>query len=109
MQIETRRGPDQLTPILEALARAELTDGLTCAQLVTEVSSRMPRDATVVAILPDVPEETAIALGNLRRQGFAVTAVVVMYDDELHAAEGLGRLMAERIDVRRIGDERELA
>jgi uncharacterized protein (DUF58 family) len=109
VQIETRRGPDQLTPILEALARAELTDGLTCAQLVTEAASRMPRDATVVAILPDVPEETAIALGNLRRQGFAVTTVVVMYDDELHAAEGLGRLMAERIDVRRIGDERELA
>jgi uncharacterized protein (DUF58 family) len=109
VQVETRRGADQFNRILESLARAELTDGLTFAQLVTESASRMPRDASVIAILPDVPEETAIALGNLRRQGFAVTAVVVMYDDELDYADCVGRLLAERIDARRIGDERDLA
>ena len=35
--------------ILETLARVELTDGLTLAQLITETGSRLPRDATVVA------------------------------------------------------------
>ena len=67
--IETRRGPEQLMRILETLARVELTDGLNFAQLVGETTSRLPRDATVLAILPSVSTETAIALGNLRRHG----------------------------------------
>ena len=50
--IPTRRGPEQLIQILESLARAELTDGLDFPQLVSETISRMPRDATVIAILP---------------------------------------------------------
>ena len=66
------------------------------------------RDATVVAILPNVPPEAAIALGNLRRRGYAVTALVVMYDDE-NVLECLGRLIAEGIDVRRIDSEEAIA
>ena len=42
----------------------------------------MPRDATVIAILPRVPVETAVALGTLRRQGFAVTAILIGLDDD---------------------------
>lgn len=102
--VETRRGPEQLQRILETLARAELTDGLTFSQLVLETASRVPRDATVCAILPDVSPETAIALGSLRRRGFAVTAVLVMYEDE-ELSEPMGRLLAERIDVRRIDSD----
>src|SRR5262249_28481016 len=60
--VETRRGPEQFQRILETLARVELTDGLTVAQLILETASRMPRDATVVAILADVSPETALAL-----------------------------------------------
>src|SRR5262249_1703338 len=67
-----RGGPEQLLLLLEALARAELTDGLAFSELVFETTSRMPRDATVVAILADVPAETALALGSLRRRGYAV-------------------------------------
>lgn len=102
--VETRRGEEQLTRILETLARLELTDGLTFSQLAMETASRMPRDATVVAVIPDVPLETAIALGNLRRRGFAVAAVLVMFDDE-DFATCLGRLLAEGVDARRIEDE----
>ena len=109
VQVETRRGAEQFSQILTTLARAELTDGLTLPQLVTETASQIPRDASVVAILPDVPEETAIALGNLRRQGFAVTALIIMFDDELHYTECVARLMAESIDTRRVSDETELA
>ena len=46
-----RRGAEQLLRILETLARVELTDGLSFAQLVVETASRLPRDATVVALL----------------------------------------------------------
>jgi uncharacterized protein (DUF58 family) len=109
VEVETRRGAEQLMRILETLARVEFTDGLTFSQLVTETASRLPRDATVVAVLPDVPDETAIALGNLRRRGFAVTAVLIMFDDEHHYPECAARLLAEGIETRRVNDEASLA
>jgi uncharacterized repeat protein (TIGR01451 family) len=106
--VETRRGVEQFQRIREMLARVELTDGLTFAELVLEAAPRLPRDATVVALLPTVPVETSLALGNLRRRGFAITAVLIILDnDELE--KGYGRLLAEGIqDVRHLSDEAEL-
>jgi uncharacterized protein (DUF58 family) len=106
--VDTRRGVEQLHRVRETLALAELTDGLTFAQMVTEAAPRIPRDATVVAVLPDVPSESAIALGNLRRSGMAITAVLVLLDpDPLEA--GYGRLIAEGIrDIRHLADEAAL-
>jgi uncharacterized repeat protein (TIGR01451 family) len=106
--IETRRGVEQFQRIRETLARVELTDGLTFAQLILEMEGRLPRDATVVAILPEVSVETALSLGNLHRQGYAVSAVLILIDDE-HFEEAYGRLMAEGVrDIRHLKDEEEL-
>jgi uncharacterized protein (DUF58 family) len=106
--VPTRRGAEQLRRILETLARVELTDGLTFAQLVIEATARLPADATVIAVLGEASVETAWALGNLRRRGLAVTAVVVMFD-EYEASESLGRLIAEGIDARQVTSEASLA
>ncbi len=106
--VETRRGAEQFTRILETLARAELTDGLTLAELIAESSSRLPRDATVIVILGDVAPEAALALGNLRRQGFAITAILCQPEPE-RFHEAAGSLVAERIDVRRIDSEAEIS
>lgn len=106
--VETRRGPEQFQRILETLARAELTDGLTFAQLLTETASRLPRDATVIALLGRADPETVLALGSLRRRGYAVTAVLVLFDDN-EREEAQVRLMAEGIDVRTLNNEEELA
>lgn len=103
--VPTRRGADQFMQIQETLARVELTDGLSFSQLVLETSSRMSRDATVIAILPHVPLETAMALGTLKRSGYAVTAVLTMYDDEDDYPTCAGRLQAEGIEVRHVEDE----
>lgn len=102
--VQTRRGPEQLMTILETLARVELTDGLTLPQLIVESTSRMPRDASVIVILPKVTMETAIALGELRRQGYAITAVINAYeeDDFAHAS---GPLLAYDIPTRHLKDE----
>jgi uncharacterized repeat protein (TIGR01451 family) len=106
--VETRRGVEQLQKIRETLARVELGDGLTFARLVTEAASRLPRDATVIAVLADVLVETALALGNLRRQGYAVTVVLVMFDGN-RLERALGRLLAEGIrDARHLRDEASL-
>jgi uncharacterized protein (DUF58 family) len=94
--IPTRRGPDQLLQILECLARVELTDGLTLPQLIGETMSRLPRDATVIAILPRVTTENAIALENLKRQGYAVEAILNVYD-EFDFAQASGPLLAAGI------------
>jgi uncharacterized protein (DUF58 family) len=105
--VETRRGPEQMQRILETLARVELTDGLTLPQLIEETASRLPRDATVVALLAQVHEETALTLGNLRRGGHAVTAILVLFDENA-LATATGRLLAEKIDVRHVRDEATL-
>ncbi len=102
--VDTRRGADQLLQILETLARVELTDGLTLAQLVGETRDRLPRDATIIAILPTVTTETAITLGGLRRQGYAVTAILNLYD-EYDYAQAAGPLIAEGIEVQQLRDE----
>lgn len=103
--VSTRRGVEQFQRIRELLARIELTDGLTFAQLTIEMAGRIPRDATVLAILPDVSVETALALGNLRRLGSAVTAILIRMEEE-HLRTCFGRLAAEGIlDVRHIQSE----
>jgi uncharacterized protein (DUF58 family) len=103
--VPTRRSPEQLTRIRETLARCELTDGMSFAGLVLETAGRLPRDATLVAVLGEVSVETAVALGNLRRQGFAITAIlVVLAPNTLEKAHG--RLLAEGIrDVRHLARE----
>ncbi len=99
--VETRRGPEQLMRILETLARVELTDGLTFAQLVAETAGRLPRDATVVAVLASPSIETAVALGELRHKGLAVTAILNVYDDfEFERASA--QLAAEGIESRHL-------
>ena len=117
--VETQRGFEQFQRIRESLARLELTDGLSFSELLMEATSRLPRDATVVAVLGDVTTETAIALGNMRRSGFAVYAIVVLQGGEtsLGSADGtrfmdsdgmidkIGRLIAEGINVRHIDNE----
>lgn len=103
--VETRRGAEQFQRTREVLARAELTDGLTFAELIVETAHRLPRDATALAVLPDVSVETAIALGNLRRRGMAVAVVLVMLDDTgLERAHA--RLLAEGVrDLRHLTSE----
>ena len=106
--VETRRGFDQFQKIREALARLELSDALSFAQLALELAARMPRDATVIAILPRVSVETAVALGTLRRQGFAVTALLIGLNDG-EQIDAHGRLLAETVrDIRYINTEEQL-
>jgi uncharacterized protein (DUF58 family) len=107
--VQTRRGIEQFQQIREALARLEFTDGFSFAQMVLEVTPRLPRDATVIAILPDVTIETSTSLGNLRRQGFAVSAILIGLDVE-EMLVGHGRLLSEGVrDVRHVNNEDELS
>lgn len=106
--VPTRRGVEQFQLIWAALARVELSDGLTLPQLLNEAGSRLPRDATVLAVLSRGSQSAALTLGNLRRQGYSVAAILIMLEeDERYDAEA--RLVAEGIDVRHVNNEDALA
>ena len=106
--VPTKRGADQMQRIRETLALAELTDALTLPDLLRETASRLPRDATVIAVLPGVSVAGAVALGNLRRLGLALTVVLVMLDDDALAI-AYKRLISENIrDVRHLKSEEML-
>ena len=58
----------------------------------------------MIALVCGVSTETALALGGLRRRGFAVTAIVNAY--HVHEFEqAAGPLVAEGIEVRHLVDE----
>ncbi len=101
--VPTRRSVIQLGQILRVLARVEKTDGLTFAQLIQESMSQIPTSATVIALLADVTPQTAIALGNLRRRGLAVTAIINVYEGPDFATRS-GPLVAEGIETRHLRD-----
>jgi uncharacterized protein (DUF58 family) len=101
--VPTRRSDTQLTDILQVLARIEKTDGFTLAQLLSEAASQLTHSATVIAMLTRVTPETVIALGNLRRRGLAVTAIINVFEDH-HFAELAGRLLSENIESRHLKD-----
>jgi len=107
--VQTGRGVEQFQRIRETLARAELNSGLSLPQLMLEAASRMPRDATILALLPAVSIETAMVLGTLKRQGYAVAAILIaLPQGETEVA--YGRLAAEGIrDVRPLANEEGLS
>jgi uncharacterized protein (DUF58 family) len=106
--VETRRGAEQFHRIRETLARIELAKGLSMAELLIETSSRLPRDATITCVMAECLEETAFALGNLRRSGFAVS-VILIWPDESTLEASYGRLLSEAVrDIRILKSEAEL-
>ncbi|MFN5290862.1 MAG: DUF58 domain-containing protein [Planctomycetia bacterium] len=80
--LPSRRGIEHLQLTRQMLGRAIKSDSLKFAQMIQEVAAHLPRDLTLVAILSGVTEEAAMALGNLKQQGFAVSAVLVQLDEE---------------------------
>ena len=107
IRVATNRGPEQIRRIMETLARTELTDGLTFSELVLESISRLPRDASVIAILPRVDTEAAVTLGMLRRRGFAVTAIINVHEQHDFAAAS-GPLLAQGIETHQLRDEQAI-
>lgn len=106
--VPTRQGVDQFQQILETLARLELTSGLKLEQLILEAESQLPRDATVIVLLPRVTDREAIALANLRRAGYAVYALLLL-SDEFEYASAAGPLIAAGIETCRLHDETAIA
>lgn len=110
VMVETRKGEDRFRQILETLARLEHTDGLEFSEMLEEVASEIPRDATVVAVLRRVTPAMAASLGELARRGFLVTVIVVSIDieptpDWARPPDWAQMLLAQGIDFRVVNTE----
>lgn len=105
--VPTRRSDDQFSAIQQTLARLEKTDGLGFLELTGEAGERMPRDATIIAILTRVDMEMGVALGQLRKQGYAVTAIINCHDFERFTSLS-EPLFAAGVEVRHLRDEESI-
>lgn len=102
--VPPQRGVENFNQVLRTLARLERTDGLRLPELLAETQSRIPRDTSVVVLLQELDERSALALGMLRQQGYAVSAIINSYEDDAFASTA-GMLVAQRISVYRLKDE----
>ena len=110
VRVENGKGLEKLNEIFKTLARLELTDGLNFSEMIAASVSQIPRDATIVAVLHLVTPETAVALGDLARRGFLVTAVVVAFasqpiPDWARPPEWANLLLAQGVDFRLVNSE----
>ena len=103
VRLKTGRTPQQFDQCMKLLARLELNEGLTLPELVHETAHDLPRDATIVVILSQVEPDDALALGELFRRGYAVTALINVYDDDVFV-DFAAQLAAVRVGCRHLKD-----
>ena len=105
--VGARTGPEQFAEVHRTLARLERTDGLRFGDLLMETQNRLSRQLSVLVFLQQVDDSMALALGLLRRRGYAISAIVNQHDlDGLQ--DSAARLVAYHIPVFTLPDEESI-
>lgn len=105
--VPTRKSVQQAIEISRALARLELTSGMRLPTLLADTASQLPRDATVIAIVSEMTLETAVSLGNLKKQGYSVVAIVNTWSED-RFVQTTAALIAEGIGAMHLKDEQSI-
>jgi hypothetical protein len=96
--VDANRGPEHFAELHRTLARLERTDGMQLSDLIMETQNRFSRQLSVLVLIQQVDDAMALALGLLRRRGFAVSAIVNQHDlDGLQ--DSAAKLMAYHVPV----------
>ncbi|MCC6446919.1 MAG: DUF58 domain-containing protein [Armatimonadetes bacterium] len=106
VELLPRKGDEQRMQLLEALARLELSSGLSVSEMLWQEHPGMAREAAVVVIAPRAPRGLLQVLGQIHRVGFVVALFVVQNFQAY--AEAAGLLAPEHIPVFHVGEEWEL-
>ncbi|MBI4558748.1 MAG: DUF58 domain-containing protein [Candidatus Hydrogenedentes bacterium] len=106
LQVPTRRSPIQAQQIIENLARVLPGDGLDSHDLILAEFRRLPRDAALLPVVPQVTENLALTLAEMKLSGFAVS--VFLIDDRAGYPEAAALLARHQINVFHIEHERDL-
>jgi hypothetical protein len=104
--VPTLRSPVQAQQIIENLARIIPGRGLDCAQLILEEFRSLPRDATLLPVVPYMNERLAMMLGEMKLSGFAVTVFYIADNKGFDEAAAL--LAQHQIHVFHIREEQDL-
>lgn len=106
LQVPTLRSPIQAQKIIENLARIVSGRGLDCAQLILEEYRSLPRDATLLPVVPYMNERLALILGEMKLIGFSVSVFFIA--DRQGYEEAAAMLANHRIHVFHIREESDL-
>jgi uncharacterized protein (DUF58 family) len=106
LQVATIRSSVQSQKIIENLARVLPGAGLTVEQIILSEFQRLPRDAALLPVVPQVTEDLALTLASMKLSGFNVT--VFLIDNNKDYLEAAGRLAAHQINIIHIEHERNL-
>jgi len=106
LQVPTMRSPIQARRIAENLARVVAGHGLDIEQLVLSQYPRLPRDAALLPVVPQVTDQFALLLAELKLSGFAVSVFLIR--DQAAYERAVELLAPHRIYVFHIEHERDL-
>ena len=106
LEVPTLRSAMQAQRIIENLARVLPGKGLHIEELILTGFERLPRDAALLPVVPQVTEELAMTLASMKQSGFNVT--VFLIDNNPGYPQAAGLLAQHRIDVIHIEHERNL-
>ncbi len=114
VMIKAGRGEEQFGTILSTMARLEYPEGLDAAAAARAAASSISRDTTVVAVLGIVTPEIAAALGDIKRRGLPVSAIVVSLATEAvpdwaKPPDWAELLLGQGIDFRVVNSEESIS
>ena len=107
VEVAPKKAGANLLQIFETLARLELQQGLSLAQMLSSEYNRLPRDAALVLIVPQVPPSLVQTIARLRTTGFVVSVFVVLNEEEYLTAKA--RLAEEGVQVFHLQSEADLS
>ncbi len=91
------RGAEKSGEILDALARLELSEGLTLRQMLVEEIQRLPTDLALIVITPRLGQSLMQSVARLKYWGHSIT--VVLIDNPEHYRTGRAYLEAQHVRV----------
>lgn len=106
LQVPTLRSPIQSQKIAENLARVVPGQGLNVEQLLLHEFRGLPRDASLLPVVPQVTEVFALTLAQMKISGFNVSVFFIRDRKGFETAAAL--LAPHYIHVFHIEDERDL-
>jgi uncharacterized protein (DUF58 family) len=104
--VPTLKSPMQAQKIAENLARVVPGHGLDIDQLVLAEFRGLPRDASLLPVVPLVTERFALTLAEMKHSGFGVS--VFLINDRVAYEEAAALLAPHQIHVFHITHERDL-
>jgi uncharacterized protein (DUF58 family) len=106
LQVATLRSPVQAQKIAENLARIVPCQELSMDNLILSEYIRLPRDAALLPVVPQVTAKLALTLAAMKNSGFNVT--VFLIDAGAHHIEAATLLAQYQIATIHIQHERDL-